>query len=159
MESITLEDRRDWKLPPFDLLDDNKTEVDSGDIESNVAIIQKTLSDFGIEVEMGEVNVGPTVTQYTLRPATGVKLSQIAALQNDLALALAAHSIRMELPIPGKALVGIEVPNKSSAIVRLREVMQTTDFVKAQAANWFWLWGVMLPADRRLLISPKCLTY
>ncbi len=129
MESITLEDRRDWKLPPFDLLDDNKTEVDSGNIESNVTIIQKTLSDFGIEVEMGEVNVGPTVTQYTLRPATGVKLSQIAGLQNDLALALAAHAIRMELPIPGKALVGIEVPNKSTAIVNLREVMQTTDFV------------------------------
>jgi len=61
---------------------------------------------------MGEVNVGPTVTQYTLRPTVGVKLSQIAALQNDLALSLAAHSIRMELPIPGKALVGIEVPNK-----------------------------------------------
>lgn len=129
MDAITLEDRRDWKLPPFDLLDDNKTEVDSGNIETNVAIIQKTLADFGIEVEMGEVNVGPTVTQYTLRPATGVKLSQIAALQNDLALALAAHSIRMELPIPGKSLVGIEVPNKSTAIVRLREVMQTTDFV------------------------------
>ncbi len=129
MESITIEDRRDWKLPPFDLLDDNKTEVDSGNIESNVQTIQKTLSDFGIEVEMGEVNVGPTVTQYTLRPATGVKLSQIAGLQNDLALALAAHGIRMELPIPGKALVGIEVPNKSTAIVRLREVMQTSDFV------------------------------
>lgn len=129
MESITLEDRRDWKLPPFDLLDDNKTEVDSGNIENNVQIIQKTLADFGIDVEMGEVNVGPTVTQYTLRPATGVKLAQIAGLQNDLALALAAHAIRMELPIPGKALVGIEVPNKSTAIVRLREVMQTSDFV------------------------------
>ncbi len=129
MEAMTIEDRKDWKLPPFDLLDDNKTEVDSGNIENNVAIIQKTLSDFGIEVEMGEVNVGPTVTQYTLRPATGVKLSQIASLQNDLALSLAAHSIRMELPIPGKALVGIEVPNKATAIVRLREVMQTTDFI------------------------------
>lgn len=129
MESIILEDRRDWKLPPFDLLDDNKTEVDSGNIENNVAIIQKTLKDFGIDVEMGEVNVGPTVTQYTLRPATGVKLSQIAGLQNDLALALAANGVRMELPIPGKALVGLEVPNKSTAIVRLREVMQTSDFV------------------------------
>lgn len=129
MESIIIEDRRDWKLPPFDLLDDNKTEVDSGDIESNVQIIQKTLADFGIDVEMGEVNVGPTVTQYTLRPSTGVKLSQIAGLQNDLALALSAQSIRMELPIPGKALVGIEVPNKTTAMVRLREVMQTSDFV------------------------------
>lgn len=129
MDSIVLEDRKDWKLPSFDLLDDNQTQVDSGNIEVNVAIIKKTLADFGIEVEMGEVNVGPTVTQYTLRPATGVKLSQIAGLQNDLALALAAHSIRMELPIPGKALVGLEVPNKSTAIVRLREVMQTKDFV------------------------------
>jgi S-DNA-T family DNA segregation ATPase FtsK/SpoIIIE len=129
MESIVLEDRKDWKLPAFDLLDDNKTEVDSGDIENNVSIIQKTLADFGIDVEMGEVNVGPTVTQYTLRPATGVKLSQIAGLQNDLALALAAHSLRMELPIPGKALVGLEVPNVTTQIVRLREVMQTTDFI------------------------------
>ena len=129
MESVVLEDRKDWKLPAFDLLDDNQTEVDSGNIEVNVAIIKKTLADFGIEVEMGEVNVGPTVTQYTLRPNVGVKLSQIAALQNDLALSLAAHSIRMELPIPGKALVGIEVPNKSTAIVRLREVMQTGEFV------------------------------
>ncbi len=129
LEAIQLKDRRDWKLPPFDLLDDNKTEVDSGNIENNVTIIRKTLADFGIDVEMGEVNVGPTVTQYTLRPAMGVKLSQIAALQNDLALALSAHSLRMELPIPGKALVGIEIPNKSTAVVRLREVMQTTDFV------------------------------
>ncbi len=128
IETVPIE-RKDWKLPPFDLLDESATSVDSGNIEANVAIIKKTLADFGIEVEMGEVNVGPTVTQYTLRPATGVKLSQIAALQNDLALALAAHSIRMELPIPGKALVGIEVPNKSTAIVRLREVMQTTEFV------------------------------
>ena len=103
--------------------------MDSGNIEVNVAIIKKTLGDFGIDVEMGEVNVGPTVTQYTLRPTVGVKLAQIAGLQNDLALALAAHSIRMELPIPGKALVGIEVPNKSTAIVRLREVMQTKEFV------------------------------
>lgn len=130
MPAIVLDDRKDWKLPPFDLLEDSKNEVDSGNIEANVAIIQKTLSDFGIEVEMGEVNVGPTVTQYTLRPATGVKLAQIAALHNDLALALSAHSLRMELPIPGRALVGIEIPNKTSAIVRLREVLQTENFVK-----------------------------
>ncbi len=129
MEALTVEDRTDYKLPNFDLLDDNKTEVDSGNIEVNVTIIKKTLADFGINVEMGEVNVGPTVTQYTLAPAPGVKLSRIAELQNNLALALAAQSIRMELPIPGKALVGIEVPNKSTATVRLREVMQTKNFV------------------------------
>ncbi len=129
LESMVVEERKDWKLPPFDLLEAGADDVDSGNIELNVQIIKKTLGDFGIEVEMGEVNVGPTVTQYTLRPATGVKLSQIAALQNDLALSLAAQSVRMELPIPGKALVGIEVPNKTTAIVRIREVMQTTDFV------------------------------
>ncbi len=130
MESIILEDRRDWKLPPFDLLEENKSKVDSGDIEANVALIKKTLADFGIAVEMGEVNVGPTVTQYTFAPAAGVKLNQIATLQSNLALALAApQSLRMELPIPGKALVGIEVPNKSTATVTLREVMQTSDFV------------------------------
>lgn len=129
IEAITIEDRKDWKLPPFDLLEDNKSKVDSGDIETNVGIIQKTLSDFGIEVEMGEVNVGPTVTQYTFNPAPGVRLNQIASLQNNLALALAAQSLRMELPIPGKSLVGIEIPNKQTALVTLREVMQTTDFV------------------------------
>jgi DNA segregation ATPase FtsK/SpoIIIE, S-DNA-T family len=128
-EAIILEDRKDWKLPPFDLLDDNKTEVDSGNIEDNVLLIQKTLKDFGIEVEMGEVNVGPTVTQYTLNPAPGVKLSRIGELQNNLALALSASAIRMELPVPGKSFVGIEVPNKSKSTVRLREVMQTSDFI------------------------------
>lgn len=129
LEAITIEDRKDWKLPPFDLLEDNKSKVDSGDIETNVGIIRKTLSDFGIEVEMGEVNVGPTVTQYTFNPAPGVRLNQIASLQNNLALALAAQSLRMELPIPGKSLVGIEIPNKQTALVTLREVMQTSDFV------------------------------
>src|SRR3989344_3143471 len=117
-----------WQLPPLDLLEDSHTEVDSGNIEANVTIIQKTLSDFGIEVEMGEVNVGPPGTQNPLRPAQGIKLSQIAALQNDLALALAASSVRMELPIPGKALVGIEIPNRSTAIVRVKDVISTDKF-------------------------------
>ena len=133
IDAITIEDRKDWKLPPFDLLDENKSKIDSGDIESNVAIIKKTLSDFGIEVEMGEVNVGPTVTQYTFNPAPGVRLNQISTLQNNLALALAAQSLRMELPIPGQSLVGIEVPNKSTALVTLREVMQTTDFINSKS--------------------------
>ncbi|HTL39629.1 MAG TPA: DNA translocase FtsK 4TM domain-containing protein [Methylomirabilota bacterium] len=117
---------KNWKFPSIDLLDDAKTKVDSGNIEANVSIIQKTLNDFGIEVEMGEVNVGPTVTQYTFRPAVGVKLSQIASLQNDIALALAASSLRMELPIPGKALVGIEIPNITKSIVRIKEIVGNT---------------------------------
>jgi S-DNA-T family DNA segregation ATPase FtsK/SpoIIIE len=75
LESLSVPERTDWKLPQFDLLEDSKTDVDSGNIELNVAIIKKTLADFGIEVEMGEVNVGPTVTQYTLRPQTGVEVA------------------------------------------------------------------------------------
>ncbi len=117
-----------WILPPLQLLEDSHSVVDSGNIEANVMIIQKTLKDFGIEVEMGEVNVGPTVTQYPLRPAQGIKLSQIVTLQDDLALALAAPSIRIEAPIPGRSLVGIEVPNKATAIVRLKDVISTESF-------------------------------
>jgi len=79
---------------------------------------------------MGEINVGPTVTQYTLKPTEGVKLSSITALQNDLALALAAHPLRIEAPIPGKSLVGIEVPNKSVALVRLGSLLKEIDFQK-----------------------------
>lgn len=132
MESITLEDRKDWKLPSFDLLDDTKNNIDSGNVESNMQVIKKTLANFGIEVTMGEVNVGPTVSQYTLAPAEGVRLSEIGGLQNDLALALAAKSIRLELPIPGQALVGIEVPNQQAAKVTIREVMQTKKFIDSK---------------------------
>lgn len=121
----TVKKKTDWKLPPADLLEPTSSDVQSGNIEANVKIIQKTLEDFGVVVEMGEVNVGPTVTQYTFRPAVGVKVSQIVNLQNDLALALAAPSLRIEAPIPGKSLVGIEVPNKTSAIVRLRELIES----------------------------------
>lgn len=118
-----------WQLPPISLLEESHNVIDSGNIEANVMIIQKTLADFGIEVEMGEVNVGPTVTQYTLRPAQGIKLSQIVTLQNDLALALAASSIRIEAPIPGRSLAGIEVPNKATAIVRIKDAIQTEEFI------------------------------
>jgi DNA segregation ATPase FtsK/SpoIIIE, S-DNA-T family len=118
----------DWSPPSIELLSDVPTKVDSGNINANVSIIQETLEDFGIEVEMSEVNVGPTVTQYTLKPAAGVKLARISALSNDLALALAAHPIRIEAPIPGRSLVGIEVPNKKTAIVRLREIMESEEF-------------------------------
>ncbi len=119
---------KDWPFPPVNLLEESNATVDSGNIEANVAIIQKTLADFDIEVEMGEVNVGPTVTQYTLRPADGVRLSAIVALQNDLKLALSATSIRIEAPIPGKSLVGIEIPNKTTAVVRLRELFEIPEF-------------------------------
>ncbi len=113
---------------PLDLLNDRTSKPTSGDIKGNVAIIQSTLEKFGIPVEMGEVSVGPTVTQYTLKPDEGIKLSRITGLNNDLSMALAAHPVRIEAPIPGKSLVGIEVPNRSVAIVTLREVLDSADF-------------------------------
>jgi len=118
---------------PIELLDANGGKPTSGDIKENKERICKTLENFGIDVEMGEVNVGPTVTQYTFRPSEGIKVSQITTLHNDLALALAAHPIRIEAPIPGRALVGIEVPNQKVAIVRLREILQSEGFRRRQS--------------------------
>ncbi|PIS39268.1 MAG: cell division protein FtsK [Candidatus Nealsonbacteria bacterium CG08_land_8_20_14_0_20_38_20] len=117
-----------WSLPPSTLLKEARGKPVSGNIRLRSQIIQKTLSDFGISVEMAEVHIGPTVTQYTLKPATGVKLRQITTLQNDLSLALAAHPIRIEAPIPGKSLVGIEVPNQEVALVRLKDILMSSQF-------------------------------
>lgn len=102
-----------------------------GDLRANANIIKRTLESFGIPVEMGEINIGPKVTRYTLRPAEGIKLSRITALSQDLSLALSAHPIRIEAPIPGKPYVGIEVPNKSAAVVRLGNLMSYPEFVNS----------------------------
>jgi S-DNA-T family DNA segregation ATPase FtsK/SpoIIIE len=118
----------EWQLPPEELVDRTTGVAKGGDIEKNFEIIEKTLRDFGIIVERGEVKVGPAVTQYSFRPAVGVKIAKILALQNDLSLALAAHPIRIEAPIPGKSLVGIEVPNSSSVAVRMREFLEEEPF-------------------------------
>lgn len=120
-----------YKRPPFDLLQGDKGTPSSGDIRANANIIKRTLENFGIMVEMGEVSIGPTVTQYTLRPAEGVKLSRIVGLNNDLSLALAAHPLRIEAPIPGKSLVGIEVPNRSISLVGLRSLIENKSFQEA----------------------------
>ena len=112
------------------LLNNKLYQPTSGDIKTNRVIIQKTLENFGIPVEMGEVHIGPTVTQYTLKPADGVKLASITGLHNDLALSLAAHPIRIEAPIPGKSFVGIEVPNQKVAMVTLREMLESETFKK-----------------------------
>lgn len=117
-----------YSAPPLDLLEDSKGTPSSGDIKANANIIKRTLANFGIDVEMGEVNVGPSVTQYTLKPAEGIKLTRITALQDDLALALAAHPLRIEAPIPSKSLVGIEVPNRSIALVGLRSILGLEEF-------------------------------
>ncbi|MBU2219755.1 DNA translocase FtsK [Patescibacteria group bacterium] len=120
----------DYKFPPIELLEPDSGEPTSGDIKANANIIKRTLQHFGIEVEMAEVNIGPTVTQYTFRPAQGVKLSKITTLHNDLSLALAAHPIRIEAPIPGRSLVGIELPNKTAMKVRLKNLIEQPDFAQ-----------------------------
>lgn len=121
---------------PLELLNNKFSKAIGGDTETNAQKIKKTLEKFGIDVEMGETKVGPTVTQYAFRPAEGVKLSRITTLNNDLSLALAAHPIRIEAPIPGKSLVGIEVPNKAKAIVGLREILEDDAF-KTRKNNLF----------------------
>ena len=114
--------------PPMSLLEEDKGKPNTGDIKANANIIKRTLGNFGIEVEMDEITVGPTVTRYALKPAQGMKLSRIVALQNDLSLALAAHPIRIEAPIPGKSLVGIEIPNRSKSIVGLATLLSDEKF-------------------------------
>ncbi len=125
--------RVQWELPPLELLAASDAKGGGGDIEQNKDIIIRTLKHFHIDVEPGEVQVGPTVTQYTFRPAVGVKISSITPLYNDLALALAAQHIRIEAPIPGKSLIGIEVPNKAKVNVRLREFLQSKEFRERQS--------------------------
>jgi len=120
----------EYKIPPLDLLEEEKGKPSAGDTINNSAIIKKTLENFGLGVEMSEINIGPTVTQYAFKPADGIKLSKITGLNTNLALALASHPIRIEAPIPGKPLVGIEVPNKTRCKVRLRELISNPSFQK-----------------------------
>jgi len=121
-----------YKTPPLELLETDKGKPTAGDTITNSAIIKKTLENFGVPVEMSEINIGPTVTQYSLKPAEGIKLSKITALSNNLSLALASHPIRIEAPIPGKSLVGIEVPNKTRCQIRMRDLVASPQF---QSAN------------------------
>jgi len=119
---------RIWKYPPISLLKDSISgKADRGDLKGNAAIMEKTLESFGIKARVVEVNLGPAVTQYALEIALGTKLSKVTALQNDLALALAAPTgqIRIEAPIPGRALVGVEIPNRSPEFVPLKKMLQS----------------------------------
>ncbi len=127
----TLKKFTDYKAPPLELLKTSVEKPGAGDLRANANIIKRTLESFGIPVEMGEINIGPKVTRFTLRPAEGIKLSRITALNQDLSLALSAHPIRIEAPIPGRPYVGIEVPNKSAAMVRLGNLISYPDFVSS----------------------------
>lgn len=119
---------------PIDLLESTSEKPSAVDVDATRDKIEKTFATFGINVEMDEVNVGPTVTQYTLRPPVGVKLARITGLGNELSLALAAHPLRMEAPIPGKSLVGIEIPNQAAAKVKLKDIILSPAF-KGRSSN------------------------
>ncbi|NCQ02767.1 DNA translocase FtsK [Candidatus Wolfebacteria bacterium] len=130
-KTVALKTLKGYVAPPLGLLRSSIEKPTAGDLRANANIIKRTLESFGIPVEMGEINIGPKVTRYTLKPAEGIKLSRITALNQDLSLALASHPIRIEAPIPGKSLVGIEVPNKVSALVRLGSLMAYPEFSSA----------------------------
>lgn len=124
---------RVWRYPPLNLLaDKGGAPADRGDVKKNASIIEKTLESFGIQARVAEVNGGPAVTQYALSIASGTKITKIANLQHDIALALATRTgtVRIEAPIPGKSLVGIEVPNHSLEIVTMKSVLASDEMKK-----------------------------
>ena len=127
-EALTTASDPNWQFPSFDLLNQKQDKADAGDVNHNAQIIHDTFENFNIEVEMEGANIGPRVTQFTMKPPTGVKLTKITALENNLALDLAATSIRMEAPLPGKRAVGIEVPNLKSATVRVSSIFLSKEW-------------------------------
>jgi S-DNA-T family DNA segregation ATPase FtsK/SpoIIIE len=137
-----ISDKGVFKLPSMSILSDRLGgEADRGDINYNATTIEKTLTSFGITAHVVEVNLGPAVTQYALEINIGTKLSKITSLQNDLALALAAPTgqIRIEAPIPGKSLVGIEIPNRSPEMVTLKSLLVSPNMKKSKSKIAFGL--------------------
>lgn len=122
-----------WKYPPLSLLSEKVgLAANRGDVKKNASIIEKTLDSFGVQARVAEVNGGPAVTQYALEISAGTKISKIANLQHDIALSLATPTgtVRIEAPIPGKSLVGIEVPNHSLEIVGLKNILASEEMRK-----------------------------
>jgi len=117
-----------WKPPSIDLLEKKQSPADPGDVQGNAKIIKDTLDEFDIDVKMDGANIGPRVTQYTMKPASGVKLTRITQLETNLALNLGASSLRIEAPIPGQKAVGIEVPNLKAADVRLHSILASKEW-------------------------------
>ncbi|MRN07766.1 DNA translocase FtsK [Lactobacillus sp. 0.1XD8-4] len=127
LAGIDAQEDDDYQLPPVSLLSQVKAtdqQKDLHNIKKNTQTLQQTLKSFGVDATVENVNLGPSVTKYELRPAVGVKVSRITHLADDLALALAAKDIRIEAPIPGKSLIGIEVPNQQIATVGFRDMVE-----------------------------------
>lgn len=120
-----------YEPPPISILAKNKGKPEVGDVKANMNLIKRTMQNFGIQVEMDEASIGPTVTRYSMKPAEGVRLSKIVALQSNLELALAASPIRIEAPIPGKSLVGIEVPNIARTVLGLAPIISDEGYTQS----------------------------
>jgi S-DNA-T family DNA segregation ATPase FtsK/SpoIIIE len=126
-----------WALPPIELLERKFELPKPEDLKANAQIIKQTLENFGIEVEIGPILVGPSVTQYTIKPPQGMKLNKITALQDNISLALAVHPIRIEAPIPGESLVGIEVPNKTKIPVPLGWILENSNYKNSHPLSFY----------------------
>lgn len=134
---LTAHSQSRFKLPPLELLEPihyDTSPIPSADLNSMGALLKETLADFGVEVEVTAVEQGPVVTRFELLPAPGVKVERISGLSNNIALSMKAESIRVQAPIPGKGVVGIEIPNSSTTTVYLREVLESAPWTSGKAA-------------------------
>ena len=132
LEHGLTEEEENYEFPPIELLSEGEGRVLKGGkkaLTDTAAKLQKTLYSFGVSAKVENVSVGPAITRYEVKPAEGVRVSKIANLADDIALSLAAQSIRIEAPIPGKQAVGIEIPNKENEVVHLRDIIETEEFV------------------------------
>lgn len=139
--TLTQEDEK-YEFPPIELLSEGTPNAMKGGkkaIADNATRLQKTLFSFGVSAKVENVSIGPTITRYELKPAEGVRVNKIANLADDIALNLAAESIRIEAPIPGKQAVGIEVPNKETEMVHLRDILESNKFVDFESRLAFAL--------------------
>lgn len=127
----------DWKMPSTDLLTKNQSPADAGNVQQNALIIKDTFAEFGIDVEMKGANIGPRVTQYTLKAPGGVNLSKISARDKELAYKLSAKTVRIEAPIPGTQLIGVEVPNIRAEGVSLRGLIESEEWRRTKAPLTF----------------------
>lgn len=126
----------DFSLPPIDLLDpriDTSVEIDKEAMYHKATLIEEKLADFGVTGKVVEIRPGPVITMFEYKPAPGIKINKISSLEGDLAMGLKAHSIRIIAPIPGKDVVGIEVPNESREIVVLRELFESSSFMEKKS--------------------------
>ena len=135
--ALTAASDPDWQFPSLDLLSQKQDKADPGNVQDNAETIKETFDNFNIEVEVEGASVGPRVTQYTIKPPTGVKLTKLTQLEDNLKLDLAAHSIRMEAPIPGKRAVGVEVPNVKASTVTIRSLLASPEWGEASSSLSF----------------------